>query len=89
LPPASPVDRRFVWIWRAWHRLHYDRPYHGGGMGPAVPGRIAWMTLRVWADCHKLSDGEFALLDACMETMDGVFIQWWVQKNIQPGSGGR
>jgi hypothetical protein len=67
-----------VWVWRAWHRLHPDRPQYGGGFGPAVPGDIPWWQLAAWAEHHGMTSGEFAILDLSVRAMDRVYRAWWV-----------
>jgi hypothetical protein len=84
LPPAADVHPQYLWIWRCWQRLSPDRPWIGGGMGPAQPGNIPWMTLRAWAEAYDLSEGEFALLDQCVRAMDGVFRTWIGKQNVPP-----
>jgi hypothetical protein len=74
---APPVDPTLEWIWRAWHRLSDDRPRFGGGMGPPVPGRIPWLTVRLWCRHHDLTKGEMDMLDVCFAAMDAVYIDWW------------
>lgn len=76
---APEVDAATNWIWRAWQRLHDDRPHYGGGMGPSVPGRIPWTTIMAWARHHNLQDGETAMLDACLVAMDAAYLEWWQQ----------
>jgi hypothetical protein len=73
------VDSTLDWIWRAWHRLSDDRPYHGGGMGPAVPGRIPWTVVLAWSRHHRLSRGEMTMLDIGFAAMDATYIDWWVK----------
>lgn len=73
-PPVSPeISSWLEWVWRAWQRLTLDRPLYGGGMGPAIPGRIPWQTVRDWAVHH----GQDALfLDKAVIAMDGVYLEW-------------
>jgi len=59
-----------------WHRLSPDRPFHGGGMGPPVPGNIPWRDLRMWADTHDLTRGQFMMLDICVRKMDEAYRDW-------------
>lgn len=68
------IPDHLAWIWRAWHRLHLDRPWWGGGMGPVVPGRIPWATVRDWAAFHDLSGDDMLLLDTCIRALDGEFL---------------
>lgn len=74
LPPAAVVDEQWMWIWRAFHRLHADRPYRSNGMDPPTAGRIPWAMVMQWAREYRLADGERSLLDACIVKMDGVFL---------------
>lgn len=84
LPPGADIMPQYGWIWRCWHRLSPDRPWHGGGIGPAQPGNIPWMTLRAWGQVHDLSEGEFILLDHCVRAMDGVFRAWMTKQGPPP-----
>jgi hypothetical protein len=84
LPPAAKFDPQWRWIWRAWERLGLDRPYHGGGMGPPVPGNIPYLTVRQWASDHDMTRGEFEMLDACLRAMDKEYIAHWVSRQPQP-----
>ena len=77
------------WIWEAWWRLGDERPHVvtgvGTGMGGimirSVPGKIAWTAVRSWCDGHGYGDDDRDMLDYCIQSMDGVFIPWWVDKN--------
>jgi hypothetical protein len=80
MPPAPFIEPEFIWLWRAWHRLHPDRPYHGGGMGPAVPGAIPWKLVRLWAKHHNLSRGEHAMLDRAIQALDAEYLAWWGER---------
>jgi len=62
-----------TWIWRAWHRLHQDRPLHGGGMSAPVPGAIAWRDIVLWHDRHG---GGLEMLEFGISQMDIEFIDW-------------
>lgn len=62
--------------WRCWHRLHLDRPYWGGGMGPMVPGRIPWAAVRAWAEHHAMTSDEHEFLDHCIREMDAAFLDY-------------
>jgi hypothetical protein len=81
-----PIDPEFDWIWKAWHRLSDDRPRWGGGMGPSVPGRIPWMTMRLWAEHYRLSAAEMTLLDTGFMALDTAYIEIWIdaQKKEEP-----
>jgi hypothetical protein len=80
MPPAPFIEPEFGWIWRAWHRLHPDRPQWAGGMGPTVPGAIPWTVVRLWADYHRLSRGEFDMLDRVIQAMDAEYMAWWSER---------
>lgn len=87
--PAPAIEPANIWLWRAWHRLHPDRPQLGGGMGPPVPGPIAWSVLRLWADHHNLTRGEFDMLDRCVQAMDAEYIDWWNQRQQNEAAAAR
>jgi hypothetical protein len=74
--PEPELPEWLGFVWRAWWRLHVDRPWLGGGMGPMLPGRIAWRDIREWAAFHKMSGDMFALLDRCICAMDDTYIEW-------------
>jgi hypothetical protein len=65
------------WIWRAWHRLHHDRPWIGGGMAAPQPGRIPWAVVMAWADRHGYPPDQADVLDRCCQVLDGVYLDWW------------
>lgn len=75
-------------MWRAWHRLHLDRPHYGGGMGSTVPGRISWRDVREWADYHDMTADEFDFLDHCIRAMDGDYLEWSAAR-ARAASGGK
>lgn len=81
---APTIDPSLEWIWRAWQRLHPDRPHYGGGMGPSVPGRIPWSTVRLWCKHHGLRKGEMNMLDLCFGALDGQYLEWWQSKQKRP-----
>jgi hypothetical protein len=81
MPPAPFIEPEFLWIWRAWHRLHPDRPQHGGGLGPSVPGDIPWTVVRQWAEFYHLSRGEFHMLDRVLQAMDAEYREWWIERH--------
>jgi hypothetical protein len=80
LPPAAEVLPEFQWIWRAWRRLSSDRPNHGGGFGPSVPGDIPWSLLLKWAEHHEMTKAEFYLLDRCCQAMDREYRAWTMEQ---------
>jgi hypothetical protein len=77
-------DPNLDWIWKAWQRLRYDRPMYGGGMGPAMPGRIPWTVVRAWAAFHRLHKGEIELMDTCFGALDAVWIAWYLAQHKEP-----
>jgi hypothetical protein len=89
LPPAPFIEPAFHWIWRAWHRLHPDRPYYGGGMGPMVPGAIPWGLVRTWAEHHHLTRGEYLMLDRVVQAMDSEYLTWWAERNANDAAAAR
>lgn len=62
-------------MWRAWWRLHHDRPWYCGGFGPAVPGRIAWRAVRDWCDFHGLAGDTVPFLDKVFGSLDQAFFE--------------
>jgi hypothetical protein len=68
------------WIWRAWERLHQDRPMLGGGMTAAVPGRIPWRDIRAWCGEHNYGPGEMEFMDACFGQMDAEYSAWHAEQ---------
>jgi hypothetical protein len=77
LPPTADVDRQWMWIWRAWHRLSDDRPHFGGGLGPMMPGNIPWSMVYQWAMAYGMTRGELVMLDVCIQRMDRTYREWW------------
>jgi hypothetical protein len=65
------------WVWRAWHRLHQDRPWVGGGMAAPQPRRIPWAAVMAWSDRHGYGSEQADFLDRCCQVMDAVFLDWW------------
>jgi len=57
-----------------------DRPQHPVGMGPPLPGPIAWRDLRQWADHHGYGLDEFDLLLAGVEAMDSLYLAWTLKQ---------
>jgi hypothetical protein len=90
MPPAPFIEPYLMWVWRAWHRLHPDRPQLGGGMGPSVPGDIPWTVVRDWAVFHGLTAHEFEMLDRLVQAMDAEYRDWWITKHPpDPPTSGR
>lgn len=67
-------------VWRCWHRLNLDRPWHGGGMGAVSPGRIPWRDVLAWSEFHGHSPETFEFLDRCIRIMDGTYLQWFEER---------
>jgi hypothetical protein len=78
--PRPDVPEWLEWVWRAWHRLNLDRPYFGGGMGPMVPGRIAWRDVVTWCEFHDLPGEAVGFLDRCIVAMDTEFVGFQAAK---------
>lgn len=74
-PPQVPE----VWlpVWRAWRRLSADRPMHGGGLGPPVPGRIPWRDIDRWCARHG---GDVAEYSEIFDSMDEVYVRWRIDQ---------
>jgi hypothetical protein len=81
LPPAVHIPAELSWVWRAWHRLHQDRPWLGGGFGPPVPGRIPWVTIVSWGRFNRYGTQDIKFLDRCFTKMDETFMRHWNLKN--------
>lgn len=75
LPPEAKIPEGLRWIWRAWVRLHHDRPMTGG-FGGVMPGRIPWAQIRDWCRFHALPSAAVGEMDACFAAMDGVYLDW-------------
>ena len=73
-PPATEPDPAFAWLWRAWNRLHPDRPMHPVGMGAPFPGRIPWRDVTAWADRNGCGEAETEALDAVIQALDEIYI---------------
>ena len=78
--PSPDIPDWLGWVWRAWHRLHADRPWWGGGMGPMVPGPITWSAVRDWCDFHAYPGDAVAFLDVCCRSMDDEFMAWHAEQ---------
>lgn len=74
------VPPHLIWIWRCYQRLSADRPWHGGGLGPAIPGAIPWVCVAKWIEFHNYNDAEAQMLDHCVREMDTVYIQHYHEK---------
>jgi hypothetical protein len=74
-PELTPPDPAFEWIWRAWWRLHPDRPMHSMGMAGSAPGRIPWRDVRAWCAHHGYGDDAMAMLEVGLAAMDKVYLE--------------
>lgn len=87
--PSPDVPDWLVWVWRAWWRLHEDRPWLGGGLGPLAPCRIPWRDVVLWAGVFGLDAEQLATLERLIGQMDAEFLAWHVEKNPPPTTKGR
>jgi len=78
--PRIEVPAHLNWVWRAWNRLSLDRPFAGGGLGPAVPLRIPWRDVVLWCDTHGYSTEDLWFLEKCFHKLDGIYLEWWKEK---------
>lgn len=74
-PALVELEPAFEWIWRAWWRLHRDRPYRSLGMAGAFPCGILWADIARWAAHHRYGDDALAMLDTGIGAMDQVFLE--------------
>lgn len=77
------MDPAYSWLWRAWSRLSEERPWFGGGMGPAAPGAIPWRALREWAEEYRLTVEEFDLLDEVVMVLDAQYRKHATQQAVK------
>ena len=83
------IDPSLAWIWRAWSRLHDERPHITTGfavpMGAIIiiprPQKIPWSKVMAWAQTYALSDQDTDILDYCIQELDKEFLEWWVAQN--------
>lgn len=80
LPPEPKINPEFEWIWKAWQRLHRDRPQYSTGQGPIVPGNIDWRATVAWAEYHRMTHAEHSLLDLVLISMDDEYLAWWTRQ---------
>lgn len=78
--PRPEVPDHLTFAWRCWHRLGLDRPWLGGGFGPAVPGRIPWPAMHAWAEHHEMTGAELEELDVYVRAMDDAYLAHHVAK---------
>jgi hypothetical protein len=69
------LEPAFEWIWRAWWRLHRDRPWRSLGMAGAFPCGIPWVDIARWAAHHRYGADALAMLDAGIAAMDAVYLE--------------
>jgi hypothetical protein len=54
-----------------------------------VPGDIPWIIARKWARHHRMSRGEFNMLDHVFQAMDREYREWWISRQpATPPKGG-
>jgi len=87
--PVPQVHDWLVWVWRCWNRLAHDRPWLGGGMGPAVPGRIPYIAIRRWAKDHGIKPGspDHLFLDTLVQELDEEYVGWQLSMLDTSGKG--
>lgn len=71
---VTPLEPAHEWLWRAWSRLHPDRPMHPVGMGAPIPAPIPWRDVIAWADRQGYGETEADLLDAVIQALDAVWL---------------
>lgn len=77
------------WIWDAWWRLSDERPHIVSGMSApmgatlikSIPGKIPWSVVDHWCSAHGYDDDDRDMMDACIQSMDAIFLDWWAAKN--------
>jgi hypothetical protein len=65
--------------------MSLDRPFMAGGMGPMIPGRIPWRSVRDWAEYHDYTADAFDFLDFCIREMDNEFLAHSARAAAGPG----
>ncbi len=63
-------------VWRAWHRLHQDRPWRSVGMAGLVPGPIPWRDVMDWCAFHDLAGDDVIFFDALFRALDTEYLTW-------------
>lgn len=84
-PAAPELPDWLRWIWRAWSRLHHERPHVVGGFAAplggmtirSVPGRIPWTAVRAWCRHHGHGADDMEMLEGCIAALDDVYLEWW------------
>lgn len=71
-------------VWQAFQRLQGDRPWHGGGFGPAAPGGIPFTAVDRYARRHGFDGDDFAWLDTLLSEMDAEYIAWFGERQDKP-----
>jgi hypothetical protein len=74
--PEPALPDHLHWIWRAWHRLTDERPWIGGGMAPAHPGRIPWTAVAAWCERRGYGPEEEEALESGIAALDVEFLAW-------------
>lgn len=77
-----------MWVWRAWHALHHDRPLEvmgmaapmGGMMIRSRPGRIPWTAVKIYADHHDIPADDMDVLVHLLGEMDGEYQAYWAER---------
>jgi len=85
--PSAELPESLLDIWRAWWRLHADRPQWAGGMGPPIPGRIPFRDVWAWCEFHGLPGDDVALFDRCLRAMDTVYLEWHAERMKAANNG--
>lgn len=73
-PPSPDVRPDLAWVWRAWWRLHRDRPWFGGGLGRAAPGSIPFRDVVQWCQANGHPRKVWGFVDRCFQAMDREFL---------------
>jgi hypothetical protein len=92
-PPPPEVPDWLNWVWRAWNRLHDERPSTVTGFAVPMgamrltsrPGRIPWTAVQRWCRHHGLGRDEMAFLDRCIGEMDAEYLAWWGERQASAG----
>ncbi len=83
------MDPAHAWVWRAWQRLHPDRPMLPVGMGAPIPGPIPWRDVMAWADRHGYGEVEAELLDTAVMALDRVFLEYDAERRKRESQRGK
>ena len=77
--PAPDFDEWLLPAWRCWWRLHLERPWFGGGLGPMLPGRIPWRDVLAWCEFHDMSGDDCLFTDELVRRMDTAYHAWYAE----------